>query len=62
MKDIILKWIEYRKLKFERLHCSHEWKLEREIENVDIITSVSDFTYIYFCKKCGEIKKIHSKT
>ena len=61
MKEIILKWLENRRLKFERLNCSHNW-VERERwntveENIYTRTKQHYTVLLYTCSKCGEFRK-----
>lgn len=39
--------------------CSHEFELVKDIKYFDYGRNVStDVLLIYFCKKCGKVKKI----
>ena len=64
MKEIILKWLENRRLRFERLNCSHNW-IEKErwnTKDTDLYTKAEKhYTVIVFtCSKCGQFNKIDS--
>jgi formylmethanofuran dehydrogenase subunit E len=64
MKEIILKWLENRRLKFERLNCSHNWteKERWNTKQIDLYTKAEQhYTIIlYVCSKCGRFAKMDS--
>lgn len=62
MKELILKFIEYRKHKFDRLNCAHDYK-ERERSSIKTRNLISgaeseDTLILYSCSKCGKFNKI----
>jgi hypothetical protein len=60
MKDIILKWLEVKKIKYEKLYCKHEWEKECSWNTTHMDTGArkEDAITLYICKKCGEMKKV----
>ncbi len=62
MKEVLLKWIEYRKHKFDLTHCQHSF-VEKDR---DRITETNRFNgsknqynlVLYECKKCGEFRRV----
>jgi len=62
MKEIILKLIELKRIRYEKKYCKHEWKLESEttITNTIYNTKQEGRYKLYICSKCGKIKNIDS--
>ena len=60
MKGLLEKWLEIKRIKYEKLYCKHEWREERWWRTIDAYTKLTtDYGItLYVCKKCGEFKKI----
>lgn len=62
MKNIIEKWLEVKKIKYEKKYCKHEWEEKMSWNSEDTRTGAKHEKAIILliCKKCGEIKKIEA--
>ena len=60
MKEVIKKWLDNQKIKYEKLYCKHDWKIESRWNTRDAYTGVKkeNAIMLYVCKKCGEFNKI----
>jgi len=60
MKDIILKWLEVKRIKYEKLYCKHDWEKKDSWDITDIYTKArrEGAITLYVCKKCGKLKKV----
>lgn len=60
MKEIILKWLELKRMKHQKLFCMHELEL---INSWDLSyksgAEQKGVIRLYVCKRCGELKKIN---
>ena len=59
MKNIINKWLEIKRIKYEKLYCKHEWHKKESWTTTNIHTGAKkeEAIILYVCKKCGKMKR-----
>ena len=58
MKEIIFKWLEIKRIKYEKLYCKHRWKELGQVNNRISESKLPEGVwYRYSCKKCGQFEE-----
>lgn len=60
MRNLINKWLEIKRIKYEKVYCKHDWEEKKCWDISDVYTKVKkeEAIILYICKKCGEIRQV----